>query len=105
MDADVVWAHAEHPSDLRLRRLRVLRRGPHLAAIAADVCHRDGWLHRHVRQVRHVVLGLDDSRRALQRRLRVTHLACDRPGHRDRLGKGLAVLGRVVTAVRTVTPT
>ena len=52
-----------------------------------DVCHRDYRLHRHVRQVRHVVFGLDDACGALQRRLGITHLASDRAGRSDGLGK------------------
>jgi hypothetical protein len=104
VDTNLVRRRAEHASDFRLCGLRVLRGCPHLATVATDVCQRNDRLHRHVRQVRHVVFRLHYPCGALQRRFRITHFARDSSRGRHRPREQFAVPLRIVAGIRPVVP-
>ncbi len=71
----LLLGNAEHARDLRARRLRILRRGPHFARAVGEPRDGRGRLHRDVSQVRHVILGLDHARRLGERGVDVAHVA------------------------------
>ena len=68
MQCHLVFAETEHLRDERLGRLRVLGRRPDDAVVARHMRDRVRHFHRHVRVMRHEIVGRNAMRRRLQRR-------------------------------------
>jgi hypothetical protein len=91
--------------DAIARRLRRLRRRPDLAVLAGDARRRGRRLHRSLRHVRDVVLGLEPPRRARHAGLDGAEVADHLAGAARGLFQCDPVSGRIVRCVRAVVPT
>ena len=101
---DVVRRHAQSLGDQVTRGLRRLEAAPHLALAVRDARGRGGRLHRRVREVRHVVLGLVTTRGAGRGRREIAVVADHLGGLARRLLERRLVGHRVVARVRAVVP-
>ena len=90
--------------DAIARGLGRLRRRPHLAAVADDARRGGGRLHRRLRHVRDVVLGLQPPRRPRHAGRYVAEVANDLAGTARGLFQRSPVSSRIVSGVRTVVP-
>src|SRR6267143_1696347 len=78
MDLDVLERNARDRGRGRVRGFGILRRRPHLDAVALDQRSAVHRLERRMVQKRRVVLGFDQLRRLSEGRLDVAVVACDR---------------------------
>ena len=104
VDADPVCRQPGGGGRQRDQRLRVLGRGPDLAALGGDRGDRGRRLHHHVAQVRGVVLGLQHLRGAARGGVEVALVAHRLAGLAHGLQQLLLEAFRIVVRVRTVIP-